>query len=118
MESDDGSGGYGYASSSLIAVIKNGGSVSTHKTCLHCQLPLDPSHTIGEGFCCHGCETVYQLLNQEGLNRFYDLSDGQKPPVQVRTDGDYGWVEDKVESGCLDISINGIHCSACVWLLE
>ena len=92
--------------------------MSTHKTCLHCQLPLDPSHTIGEGFCCHGCETVYQLLNQEGLNRFYDLSDGQKPPVQVRTDGDYGWVEEKVDSGCLDVSINGIHCSACVWLLE
>ncbi len=86
--------------------------------CRHCELPLDPNHTIGEGFCCHGCETVYSLLQQEGLNRFYDLSAGQKPPVHVAEGTGFEWILDSADNGRLDVSINGIHCTACVWLLE
>ncbi len=92
--------------------------MTSSSLCRHCQLSLDPNHTIGDGFCCHGCETVYSLLQKEGLNRFYDLSDGQKPPVHVTEGTGFEWIVDKADNGRLDVSINGIHCTACVWLLE
>jgi Cu+-exporting ATPase len=46
-------------------------------TCAHCGSVFKP-HNF-ERFCCHGCETVFQILNSNGLGRFYDLKK-QSPP--------------------------------------
>lgn len=85
--------------------------------CEHCDLPLAPGQ---ERFCCAGCERVFALLHEEGLGRYYDLRRG--PGVAV-DDGaptleGADWI-DRVEAGeNLDLDVQGLHCAACVWLLE
>jgi len=80
-------------------------------------------------FCCKGCQGVYHLLNAEGLDTFYDkLGDTKLHPANqnsedlekfdlegfknkyIRTD------EDRLCE--INLIIEGIHCSACVWLNE
>jgi Cu+-exporting ATPase len=79
-------------------------------------------------FCCNGCQGVYHLLKDEGLDSFYDRAKDTKltPPK-----ADLGDLEKfdldgfkkryiKEVDGFSQISliIEGIHCSACVWLNE
>jgi Cu+-exporting ATPase len=80
-------------------------------------------------FCCKGCQGVYHLLESEGLDTFYDkLGDTKlQPAVPNHTDlnkfdlegfkNKYIRVDDE---GLYEIHliIEGIHCSACVWLNE
>ena len=80
-------------------------------------------------FCCKGCQGVYHLLNSEGLGTFYDkLGDTKlQPATQESTDlekFDLEGFQNKYittdEDGLCTINliIEGIHCSACVWLNE
>ena len=80
-------------------------------------------------FCCKGCQGVYHLLNEEGLGTFYDkLGDTRlQPALQNRDDLEKfdleGFKNKYIKAhgdGLLEVSliIEGIHCSACVWLNE
>ena len=80
-------------------------------------------------FCCKGCQGVYHLLNEEGLDTFYDkLGDTQLQPATQSNDDlekfDLEGFRNKYiktdEDGLCEINliIEGIHCSACVWLNE
>ena len=80
-------------------------------------------------FCCKGCQGVYHLLEAEGLDTFYDkLGDTQlQPAVQIHDDlhkfdleGFKNKYIKETEDGFYEIHliIEGIHCSACVWLNE
>jgi len=80
-------------------------------------------------FCCKGCQGVYHLLNAEGLDTFYDkLGDTKlQPAIQSNEDlekFDLEGFKNKYikihEDGLCEINliIEGIHCSACVWLNE
>ena len=46
-----------------------------HESCIHCGAPIPASRRGGNGaaFCCHGCQTVYGLLHDQGLDYFYQL---------------------------------------------
>jgi Cu+-exporting ATPase len=80
-------------------------------------------------FCCRGCQGVYHLLNTKGLDSFYDkLGDTQLHPVPNQNDDlekfDLEGFKNKYikehDDGLNEINliIEGIHCSACVWLNE
>ena len=80
-------------------------------------------------FCCKGCQGVYHLLESEGLDTFYDkLGDTQLQPAAQHYDDlhkfDLEGFKNKYikehEDGLYEINliIEGIHCSACVWLNE
>ncbi len=80
-------------------------------------------------FCCKGCQGVYHLLESEGLDTFYDkLGDTElQPAVQTNDDlekFDLEGFKNKYikehDDGLYEINliIEGIHCSACVWLNE
>jgi Cu+-exporting ATPase len=80
-------------------------------------------------FCCKGCQGVYHLLNEEGLDTFYDKLGDTKlhPAKQAYTDLEKFDLEGfknkyiRVDSDDLceiNLIIEGIHCSACVWLNE
>ncbi|MBK8039887.1 MAG: heavy metal translocating P-type ATPase metal-binding domain-containing protein [Verrucomicrobiaceae bacterium] len=83
-------------------------------------------------FCCAGCHYVHDMLQQEGLEQFYDLKGGQNlPPVspQSMRQQDYGWLEastlaaeaqraDQNVAAELTVSIQGLSCMACIWLIE
>ncbi|PHS41725.1 MAG: heavy metal translocating P-type ATPase [Sulfurovum sp.] len=104
--------------------------------CTHCNLRFSEEVMIKEKeedtqlfFCCKGCQGVYHLLNAEGLDTFYDkLGDTKLQPASQRHDDlekfDLEGFKNKYirtdEDGLCEISliIEGIHCSACVWLNE
>jgi Cu2+-exporting ATPase len=90
--------------------------------CLHCGSDL------GAPFCCRGCEAVYNLLHQEELTRYYDLKQGAVPPAPVLRADSMAWFDRMIEElpdqvreqgpWRLSMDLQGVHCAACVWLLE
>ncbi|HRD51314.1 MAG TPA: heavy metal translocating P-type ATPase metal-binding domain-containing protein, partial [Flavobacteriales bacterium] len=101
-------------------------------TCYHCGDACAEEHRKHDGhdFCCHGCEVVYDLLNEAGLCDYYDLS--AKPGVKQRATVDEQRTElfdlPEVRERLVEFSEAGItrvrlhipqmHCSSCIWLLE
>lgn len=99
--------------------------------CDHCHLEYDESVLIednGKYFCCKGCQGIYHLLQDEGLDSFYNkMGDNTiEPPKELKDDINKfdkdGFINKyvKEKDGFSEISliIDGIHCSACVWLNE
>ncbi len=103
--------------------------------CDHCHLEFPKemliSEMIGESekyFCCKGCQGVYHLLSSEGLDDFYDKVGDIKlnPAAEISSDLEKydhdGFTKKYIKEvdGLHEISliIEGIHCSACVWLNE
>lgn len=99
--------------------------------CAHCRLPVpDALVLVGDEpqFCCGGCRTAYALIHAHGLACYYDISDA----TGTRADGprlDYAGFDDaaflaaNTESLAdgerrTTLAIDGIHCAACIWLLE
>ena len=101
--------------------------------CSHCGLEFSEDVMIKDGnhhFCCNGCQGVYHLLSDEGLENFYarkgdtkltqqkninyensekfDLDSFKKRYIKTTPDG----------FNSINLIIEGIHCSACVWLNE
>jgi len=106
-------------------------------SCTHCGLEFDESVMIKEQegerelyFCCKGCEGVYHLLNQKGLDSFYEqLGNNKLEPVTLEARDDLerfdleGFHKKYVKTNSegfkeIHLIIEGIHCSACVWLNE
>lgn len=80
-------------------------------------------------FCCTGCQGVFHLLSDSGLDGFYDKLGTKKLSAPTHsfeesssfdTPSFYEQFVRKNEDGFEEISliIEGIHCSACVWLNE
>jgi len=75
-----------------------------------------------------GCEAVYEILHSEDLSLFYTLADGSLPPAAVPSAQmrSHTWLEPLLEKAAqvegslcsMELDIQGIHCSACVWLLN
>ncbi|MEZ4287686.1 MAG: heavy metal translocating P-type ATPase metal-binding domain-containing protein [Polyangiales bacterium] len=89
--------------------------------CLHCGDPVDLRF---KAFCCAGCETVYGVLNRNGLSRYYDL---RRRPVSASpvSHSRNAWIEvlqarRQEQDGPLHATfeVRGVHCAACVWLIE
>jgi Cu2+-exporting ATPase len=87
--------------------------------CRHCDTATD-----GAEFCCAGCATVFELLHREGLGRYYDLRQGASPPVTAPP-GEHKWLElaaadlaARDEPVRLVLDLQGLHCAACVWLVD
>src|SRR5438309_349512 len=92
--------------------------------CLHC---LTPVANGGGDFCCTGCSMVYALLRTNGLDRFYELrgKDGWPVTGSQSERRDLRWLEPLEEMlrreagvGSVVLDIQGLHCAACVWLIE
>jgi len=99
----------------------------TTERCLHCRNPIP--HGAATPFCCRGCATVHALLTAGGLGRYYDLAGESTlpPPSFPDRAASHAWLEPLVEAarsngssplGELRLDVQGIHCSACVWLFE
>jgi len=105
--------------------------------CTHCHLEFDESVMIikeQDGkklyFCCKGCEGVYTLLNSKGLDTFYEqLGNNKLEPANIASNDDLERFDTEgfrkkyiktTKDGFSEINliIEGIHCSACVWLNE
>jgi len=103
--------------------------------CTHCQLEFDETVMITEEnnpdiyFCCNGCQGVYHLLKDDGLDSFYEKIGNSNiaPPLQVENDSSsfdmesfkQRYIKTTVDGfSSVDLVIEGIHCAACIWLNE
>lgn len=98
--------------------------------CTHCGTPFVATKEM-DHFCCKGCEFVYDLIHDEGLDRYYSLR-WDTPVKPVRSvpfeSHDFTWLDtavDFVEAAAApgkkvegDFSLDGISCIGCVWLVE
>jgi Cu+-exporting ATPase len=101
-------------------------------SCIHCGEDCGKSPVVWQEkpFCCEGCKTVYQLLNENKLENYYTMYDNPGIKVEVQDYGNkYAWLDkqeviDKVvyftegEYSKVKLYIPDIHCSSCIWLLE
>lgn len=100
--------------------------------CFHCGEQCDQSsiHLEDKHFCCTGCKTAFQILDESGLCNYYDLE--SNPGISLKSSAararfDYLEDEDVIErisdfksDNQLSVTLNipNIHCTSCVWLLE
>ena len=80
-------------------------------------------------FCCNGCQGVYHILKDDGLDDFYEKMGNSKiaPPLQVESDSSgfdmesfkQRYIKTTADGfSSVDLVIEGIHCAACIWLNE
>ncbi len=101
--------------------------------CNHCHLEFNENIMIKEGnlnFCCKGCQGVFHILKDDGLDSFYEKLGNKTltPPIKISNDDiskfdsnnflDNYVIINKDGFSQIDLIIEGIHCAACVWLNE
>ena len=99
--------------------------------CAHCLLPISEREAIhvqrgGQDlvFCCQGCLGIYELVNDEGLDKFYQQREGWATGPQAVADLDYDAFLARIVQGdnndllTIDFMVTGIRCASCVWLIE
>lgn len=105
---------------------------STRTQCFHCGEDCrDEIITFNEKpFCCEGCKTVYEILNNSDLCQYYDLDNS--PGITQKLPGNtnqYAFLDQaEISHSLLDFQegttakitffVPAIHCSSCIWLLE
>ena len=109
-------------------------------SCYHCGLPAPDSSFAAEvggaqrDFCCFACQTVCETIHLSGLQDFYQKTNETQslapPPISLSSstepqfnayDSDAvqaEYMNDLGDVRSLDLLIEGIHCAACVWLIE
>lgn len=100
--------------------------------CYHCgdHCPDEQLQANGHVFCCQGCRTVYELLEEHGLCQYYRLEDNPGIKLdRVADDEAYAYLDEEAvqrklyaftdgKMAQLDLYLPQIHCTSCVWLLE
>jgi len=99
--------------------------------CYHCGEACDTSISTDEKyFCCDGCKFVFQLLQENGLCNYYELSD--RPGIKVKgkfSSQRFAYLDNEEVKRKLIRFDNGrqchvsfylpqMHCASCIWLLE
>ena len=100
-------------------------------SCYHCgdECKDDSIRIENKFFCCNGCKTVYEILDENKLCNYYniDKTPGISPNNFTSIKFDYLDDRDTVkqlvdftEGGTTKVTfdIPQMHCSSCIWLLE
>ncbi|QRR00902.1 heavy metal translocating P-type ATPase [Dyadobacter sandarakinus] len=101
------------------------------RACHHCgeQCREDILLYDGHAFCCEGCRTVFDILQESNLCRYYEL-DGPKGLTPAETfPGKFDYLDlPEVASRVIEFTdgklarvnwlLPKIHCISCIWLLE
>ncbi|MCL4856672.1 MAG: heavy metal translocating P-type ATPase metal-binding domain-containing protein [Flavobacteriales bacterium] len=106
-------------------------SSNSNSNCFHCGEVLieKPILFDEKNFCCEGCKTVYEILNQNDLCNYYNLENtpGITPPKNLSKKFEYLESEQLIDTlvdfkdentSVITFYIPQIHCSSCIWLLE
>ena len=81
---------------------------------------------LAGSFCCRGCEGAFHLVEGLGLEQYYArrTTDPAARPLRPDDDADryhdfsaHVITDDKGEAS-LHLMIEGLHCGACIWLIE
>ncbi|MDF1544135.1 MAG: heavy metal translocating P-type ATPase metal-binding domain-containing protein [bacterium] len=108
-------------------------TATEHQTaCFHCgeNCPTGAYRSGEKSFCCAGCRTVYELLNNNELNTYYNIE--ESPGSTQGNNGEAGrfeYLDDPAiahrildfkddNKARITFSIPQMHCASCIWLLE
>jgi P-type Cu+ transporter len=106
-------------------------AVKEKVTCFHCGQSCDDEifSLDDKSFCCYGCKTVYEILNENNLCEYYAFD--KNPGINLRhvPDEAYAYLDDTaIRKQVLEFDsttfarvrlyIPNIHCISCIWLLE
>jgi Cu2+-exporting ATPase len=79
-------------------------------------------------FCCRACSVAYTIIHGAGLGAYYEQRERDAAPVRAsgKSYAEYDEpafaarhvTSSGADGACIQFFIEGIHCSACVWLLE
>ena len=98
--------------------------------CYHCGQPCEETLWINEkAFCCYGCKTVYEILNENDLCEYYNLDKNpgiQRIKVKQET---FSFIDQKdIRKKVIEFDsetfarvrfyVPSVHCISCIWLLE
>lgn len=94
--------------------------------CRHCGEPVTAMSPAAPDFCCAGCAGAYELLGEMGLTSYYNRRAIDPKVRALRPDEDEIASFDFTELASTDtdghhhlnLMVDGIHCAACVWLIE
>lgn len=105
----------------------------TKVACDHCGDPClsDAIKEEQKNFCCHGCQTVYHLLSDSGLENYYKIEE-KTPGISMKrsiSKKRYEHLDDETvlfrildfydgKTAKITFKTPQIHCSSCVYLLE
>ncbi|TLX77574.1 HAD family hydrolase [Labilibacter sediminis] len=100
--------------------------------CVHCGADCGKSPVIWNDikFCCSGCSSVYQLLNDNQMQQYYEFN--KQPGIRINEvphQSKYAYLDkEEVKERLYEFYDNGIakvtfyiptiHCASCIWLLE
>ncbi|MFA8434477.1 MAG: heavy metal translocating P-type ATPase [Marinifilaceae bacterium] len=103
-----------------------------NKACVHCgeDCGRHPILWNDMPFCCSGCKTVYQLINEHKLYSYYEIE--SNPGIRIESEklrDKFAYLdqEELVEQlyefsegkqRKVTLYVPAIHCSSCIWLLE
>ena len=91
------------------------------RTCLHCG---EDTKKISEEFCCSGCAAAYAIIGKLGFENYYKLREINpairkiKPEIAEEIDVSEFAFDQKDGSFSVSLMVQGLHCAACVWLIE
>jgi Cu2+-exporting ATPase len=97
-------------------------SARSEALCAHCGAPLPAG--AGSDFCCGGCASAYAFVRELGLERYYDARNLDRrerlprPPEDSPDDAVVYAVAAADGTSSLSLLVDGLHCAACVWLIE
>jgi Cu2+-exporting ATPase len=107
--------------------------------CLHCGLSVPEYRrpfSQGHAFCCSGCETVYSIISEHNMGYYYQLQEnsngGGIPAAKPQETRELQWFDSPEfqelhvrlfeefdrRIASIELFLEGVHCPACVWLLE
>lgn len=100
-------------------------------SCYHCgEHCRDTTFTQDDHvFCCQGCQTVYSLLSDNGLQQYYRINPAAGASRRNTEQTRYAWLDDAAtvhklldfaegDKARIRLHLPQIHCASCIWLLE
>ena len=101
------------------------------EVCFHCGQKVETEDIFfnEKHFCCAGCKTVYEILNNTGLENFYSMNPDAGIRPDARENHHFQFLDTpEIFEKIVDFSDDGvtlvtfhipvIHCTSCIWLLE
>src|SRR5690606_33076099 len=107
-----------------------GAQVLESVRCYHCGQHCDEIVFSGDqSFCCVGCKSVFEILNENNLCEYYSIGKQAGLSQKKGDQASFAYLDDpEIRKKLLTFSskdlekvtfqIPSIHCVSCIWLLE
>jgi P-type Cu+ transporter len=105
--------------------------IETAAVCYHCGQACEeePITIADKSFCCNGCKTVYEILNENNLCDYYTFDQNPGTSLRFVPNETYQFLNeasvkkkllsfDSSDFSRVEFFIPSIHCVSCIWLLE